>query len=163
MNYGIYQAVGSLKRDIERYEKDLAKETNKWKRKSLESIISWKFERGLNMLQFAEENEVGQELVDWYLGRLSPSSDRPDIARFKRRLKMKMRERGRIRELPKKCPICGGKIKMIPGGVSRRTGKKYDTFWVCEQDCGFSCNAIKGLFRKGYQCSYPKGKEFKLE
>ena len=31
-----------------------------------------------------------------------------------------------------KCPVCQGEVKLIPAGVSKRTGKSYDAFYGCE-------------------------------
>jgi len=37
-----------------------------------------------------------------------------------------------------KCPVCNGNIKSIPAGISKRTGKAYKAFKVCENnDCGY--------------------------
>ena len=35
-----------------------------------------------------------------------------------------------------KCPKCGGDVKHIPAGVSKKTGKPYDEFWAC-QSCDY--------------------------
>lgn len=34
-------------------------------------------------------------------------------------------------EIPKQCPICQSSIKLIPAGVSKRTGKPYNEFYAC--------------------------------
>ena len=48
---------------------------------------------------------------------------------------------------PEKCLACGGKIKEIPAGISKRTGQSYREFWVCENpDCSFTCNKRGGRF-----------------
>ena len=44
-------------------------------------------------------------------------------------------------KLPEKCPHCGGGIKNIPSGISKKTGSPYREFWVCENpECSFTCN-----------------------
>jgi len=48
---------------------------------------------------------------------------------------------------PEKCLACGGEIKEIPAGISKRTGQPYREFWVCENpDCSFTCNKRGGRF-----------------
>lgn len=34
-----------------------------------------------------------------------------------------------------KCSICGSPMKTIPAGVSKATGKPYNSFEVCEKGC----------------------------
>jgi len=34
------------------------------------------------------------------------------------------------------CNSCGKQKKMIPAGVSKKTGKSYKAFYVCENKCG---------------------------
>ena len=58
-----------------------------------------------------------------------------------------------LKELPEKCPRCGGEIKNIPAGVSKRTHQPYREFWVCENsECSFTCNKRGGR----YLCSWDK-------
>ena len=36
------------------------------------------------------------------------------------------------------CPACGGDIKEVPAGVSKRTGKSYEAFQICSNPvCGW--------------------------
>ena len=52
-----------------------------------------------------------------------------------------------LKELPEKCPRCGGEIKNIPAGVSKRTHQPYREFWVCDNpDCSFTANKRGGRF-----------------
>ena len=30
------------------------------------------------------------------------------------------------------CPVCNGEMKLIPAGVSKKSGKPYDSFWGCK-------------------------------
>ena len=46
-------------------------------------------------------------------------------------------------QIPITCPKCGGQIKYIPAGVSKKTGKPYSEFWTCGQRCGYSYNPPK--------------------
>ena len=32
---------------------------------------------------------------------------------------------------PQICPTCGNPMKLIPAGVSKKTGKPYSSFWTC--------------------------------
>lgn len=34
----------------------------------------------------------------------------------------------------KECDTCGGLVKHIPAGTSKRTGKPYNDFWACQND-----------------------------
>jgi hypothetical protein len=31
-----------------------------------------------------------------------------------------------------KCPICGGEMKLVPAGISKKTGKPYNSFYACK-------------------------------
>jgi len=33
------------------------------------------------------------------------------------------------------CPICGTTKKLVPAGISKRTGQPYDEFWACPLKC----------------------------
>lgn len=33
------------------------------------------------------------------------------------------------------CPICGTTKKLIPAGISKRTGQPYEEFWACPLKC----------------------------
>ena len=47
------------------------------------------------------------------------------------------------------CEVCGEEKKLIPAGVSKKTGKPYDSFLSCPNRCKSSPNAFKGA-RTGY-------------
>lgn len=38
------------------------------------------------------------------------------------------------------CPVCGGEIKTIPAGISKKTGKPYESFTSCPNRCRTSWN-----------------------
>ena len=38
---------------------------------------------------------------------------------------------------PQNCPDCGAPIRFIPAGISKKTGKKYNSFYSCENRCGY--------------------------
>ena len=57
------------------------------------------------------------------------------------------KEREKFRKLPEKCPRCGGEIKRIPAGISKRTFQPYREFWVCDNpNCSFTANKKGGHF-----------------
>jgi hypothetical protein len=36
-----------------------------------------------------------------------------------------------------KCPKCGGEMKLVPAGLSKKTGKPYQEFYSCKKwECG---------------------------
>ena len=65
-----------------------------------------------------------------------------------RKIELEIRgNRQGLKELPEKCPHCGGEIKNIPAGVSKRTGQSYREFWVCDNpNCSFTANKKGGHF-----------------
>jgi len=57
------------------------------------------------------------------------------------------KKREQMTKLPEKCPRCGGDIKHIEAGTSKRTGQPYREFWACENpDCSFSVNKKRGQY-----------------
>ena len=63
-----------------------------------------------------------------------------------------------LKELPEKCPRCGGEIKNIPAGVSKRTHQPYREFWVCDNpNCSFTANKRGGR----YLCRWNKSQNQK--
>ena len=47
-------------------------------------------------------------------------------------------------EVPSVCPNCNNKLREIPAGISKRTGKPYQKFYSCPTpDCGFIFNMPK--------------------
>jgi len=55
--------------------------------------------------------------------------------------------------IPEVCPVCQSQIKKIAGGISKRTKKKYRTFWACSDwKCSFTCNRTY----KGFVWSWGK-------
>jgi ssDNA-binding Zn-finger/Zn-ribbon topoisomerase 1 len=55
-----------------------------------------------------------------------------------------------IMETPTQCPECGGEVKLIPAGVSKKTGKPYKAFYACKSPaCKWTLNTEqKGGFQK---------------
>lgn len=39
------------------------------------------------------------------------------------------------------CPVCGSLLKTIPAGVSKKTGKPYQSFTACPNKCNTSWNS----------------------
>ena len=39
------------------------------------------------------------------------------------------------------CNKCQKEMKLVPAGVSKRTGKKYDAFYSCDRECGETAKA----------------------
>ena len=38
------------------------------------------------------------------------------------------------------CPYCKTKLRFVPAGVSKKTGKKYSAFYICD-NCGYTKQA----------------------
>ena len=45
----------------------------------------------------------------------------------------------------KTCPRCGKPLKLIPAGVSKRTGKPYKSFYSCTRECGATAPDMEQL------------------
>jgi len=46
--------------------------------------------------------------------------------------------------MKKTCPQCGEQMRLVPAGVSKRTGKKYPAFYSCSnRECGHTENLPK--------------------
>ena len=39
------------------------------------------------------------------------------------------------------CPVCGSELKLIPAGVSKKSGKAYNSFVACPNKCKTSWNS----------------------
>ena len=37
--------------------------------------------------------------------------------------------------IDKKCPLCSQNLKVVPAGISKNSGKKYDAFYACKNKC----------------------------
>lgn len=72
--YTIYQALESIMREIQDYEKDLRKEKRPYYKSQIKVKINWAFERGVSMLLVAKPGELTEETYDWFLGR---TKDKP--------------------------------------------------------------------------------------
>jgi len=54
-----------------------------------------------------------------------------------------------IMNIPQKCPECGGDVKLIPAGVSKKSGKPYPAFYACSSPaCKWTMNTTP---KPGYQ------------
>jgi len=80
--YTLAHALDYLKREIVRNEAKLAN-ADGYGRMTLERLIEWLFERGINLISFSKPGEIDPDLIDWYLGRLDK---RPDVDKIKKRL-----------------------------------------------------------------------------
>ena len=43
------------------------------------------------------------------------------------------------------CPGCGADMKIVPAGVSKSTGKPYESFETCSARCGFKVSQKPGF------------------
>ena len=43
------------------------------------------------------------------------------------------------------CPGCGADMKIVPAGISKSTGKAYESFETCSARCGFKVNQKPGF------------------
>ncbi len=77
LNYLVYQALENLKWQIEDYEKQVKKEKSSYRRKQLEDILEWLFERGLNMIQYSKPGEVEPWLIDYFMNRYNSKPNIP--------------------------------------------------------------------------------------
>jgi len=80
MGYVLPQALGFLKREIERFENERRESPIQWEKDEIEENIEWTFERGINMMQFAKPGELEPELIDYFLDRVK---ERPDLKRLR--------------------------------------------------------------------------------
>ena len=64
----IFQSLRDLKRQIEYHQEALDKASG-GEAEDLQEIISWLFERGLNIIRYANPNEVSSWIADWFIGR----------------------------------------------------------------------------------------------
>jgi DNA-directed RNA polymerase subunit M/transcription elongation factor TFIIS len=46
-----------------------------------------------------------------------------------------------------KCPKCGSEMKLIPAGISKKTGKPYKAFFSCK-NCGYTMNVPDDIANK---------------
>ena len=69
LNYIIYQALENLKWQIADYEEQVKDASSPYRRRQLEDIIEWLFERGLNMIQYSKPGEVEPWLIDYFMNR----------------------------------------------------------------------------------------------
>ena len=77
---------------------------------------------------------------------------------WKKALEKYKKQREMREELPKRCPLCGEKIREIPAGISKRTNQPYSKFWACSNpECSFTCNLRGG----SYACRWNKPKNQK--
>ncbi len=72
--YTIYQALESIKEEIEGYEKELKQMKSEYARDHQRTKLLWAFERGIKMLKMAKPGELDEKVYDWFLGR---TKDKP--------------------------------------------------------------------------------------
>lgn len=81
--------------------------------------------------QFAPELEEGQRIVDSPVGEIQVDDPQPTYE-----------ERVKVFKKPSEtsdavsCDECGQEMKLIPAGVSKKTGKDYDAFYSCNKRTG---------------------------
>lgn len=65
--------------------------------------------------------------------------DQIDIEALEEDLRESSVKRDRSPEEMRWCPECRGRLKLVPGGTSKRTGSHYEAFWSCwNQGCGYT-------------------------
>jgi hypothetical protein len=45
-----------------------------------------------------------------------------------------------------KCPVCQGEMKLIPAGISKKSGKPYPEFWACKT---WQCKGTVNIPKEG--------------
>lgn len=94
MRYRIINVLSFFKREIEKLEKRMEdEEKDYWKKKQLESLIRWNFEKAIEMIRFDEEHgkEVDQETLGWFFAK-KEEMIRPDLRKLEKQI-----EKGRSR------------------------------------------------------------------
>ena len=66
--YSIFQAIESIREELERYEKEMKKMSG-YAREFQKEKMLWCFERGVGILKMAKKGEIKPEVFDWFLGR----------------------------------------------------------------------------------------------
>jgi len=57
-----------------------------------------------------------------------------------------------VQENIKMCSMCGSLMKLIPAGVSKKTGKSYNSFWSCQNP---NCKHTESLMGESKQMREP--------
>jgi len=57
--------------------------------------------------------------------------------------------------ITKQCPQCGNPMKFIKGGISKKTGNPYNSFWSCGQ-CKFTANIETKAVPQGQSTKQPQ-------
>jgi hypothetical protein len=78
---------------------------------------------------------VGRALAFMGIGVLESVASADEIQNYEQRKSIPPRPVDRVvtkdsGDLPS-CPKCGGNFKLVPAGVSKKSGKKYDAFYSC--------------------------------
>ena len=66
--YTIFQALESIKEELEEYEKEI-KKMGPYAKDFQRRKMLWCFERGVKILSIAKKGEIKPETYDWFLGR----------------------------------------------------------------------------------------------
>ena len=66
--YTIFQALESIKEELEGYEREL-KKMGGYARDFQRRKMLWCFERGVSILKLSKKGEIKPEVFDWFLGR----------------------------------------------------------------------------------------------
>jgi len=81
--YTLADALGFIKKEIQRLEKELKKADTEARRNSLEQMIVIRLERGLLFYYSARPDERDPRLLDFFLDRVK---ERPDLKDFRKKL-----------------------------------------------------------------------------
>jgi len=53
------------------------------------------------------------------------------------------------------CPQCGNDLKLVPSGISKKTGKPYNSFYSCSARCGYT-QPTKSVESSGFRPAVSK-------
>ena len=118
------------KEQIEKLEKQLKKTPNENRRALIKSQIAIYYQEGLEVLA-RFEHDIPKSTKDYFMGY---RKDKPSFWEIV----------GGGVEVPSECPRCHSKMKEVPAGVSKKTGRPFRRFWACENlECDFTYNERK--------------------
>lgn len=80
--YTVLDALVFLKKEMDGLEARLKASKNRLERSELESLLEWRLERGLMIIEYARPSEVSQDLVDYFLNRIQRKPE------YKKRLRL---------------------------------------------------------------------------
>lgn len=76
--YTLPQALEHLKYRIEKLEKKILETKSEYKKKEIEDIIEWYFERGLSLIQYTKNKEIKPQLINWFLNRTENNPEKKE-------------------------------------------------------------------------------------